>query len=281
MLAVADDLGVGLGGGHSGTHNTGLAMMQAALAVVGVRKAAGTGVDGGDALIVGGVGVTDASHHALGVQGSSVGGGTVTLGGHSALDDATTGSLLPLVEDFLGRVNQIGGVLRAHVLHGKEGALQVDALNAGAAEVGAAALVGLSDSSAGFLDLLNAVGKRRGQPAGGTATGELGRADIDALGIVIGSRVVIEAMDVGVDHTRRDPRSRVVLNLARGLVGLPGAKDAVFDHEIAAQLRACRQEELVSLNCVRAHMHSLLLKQLTVVMLIPSSRKTKSARPPL
>lgn len=120
--------------------------------------------------------------------------------------------------------------------------------------------VRLSDGGAGVLDLLDAIGERRGQPAGGAATGELGRADIDALGIVIGSRVVIEAVDVGVDHARRNPRTRVVLNLARGLIGLPGAKDAVLDHEVAAQLRACRQEELVSLNCVCAHMHSLLLK---------------------
>ena len=121
---------------------------------------------------------------------------------------------------------------------------------------GAAALVGLGDGGAGVLDLLDAIGERRGQPAGGAATGELGRADIDALGIIIGSRVIVEAVDVGVDHARCDPRPRVVPDLAGGLVGLPGAKDAILDHEIAAQLRACRQEELVSLNCVRAHLCS-------------------------
>ena len=161
--------------------------MQPALAVIGMRKAAGTGVDGGDALIIGGVGVTDAGHHALGVQRSRISSGTVALGRHGALNDATTRSLLPLVEDLLRGVNQISGVLRAHMLHGKEGALQVDALNAGTAEVGAATLVSLSDGGAGVLDLLDAIGERRGQPAGGAATGELGRADIDALGIVIGS----------------------------------------------------------------------------------------------
>ena len=90
----------------------------------------------------------------------------------------------------------------------------------------------------------------------GAPAGELGRADIDALGIAIGSRVVVEAVDVGVDHARCDPRPRVVPDLAGGLIGLPGAKDAVLDHEIAAQLRACRQEELVNLNCVRAHLCS-------------------------
>ena len=253
--------------------------MQPALAVIGMRKAAGTGVDGGDALIVGGVGVTDAGHHTLGVQSSRISSGTVALGRHGALNDATARSLLPLIEDLLGGIDKISGVLRAHVLHGKEGALQIDALNASTAEVGAATLVRLGDGGAGILDLLDAIGERRGQPAGGPATGELGRADINALGIVIGSRVVIEAMDVSIDHTRCDPRSRVVLNLARGLVGLPGAKNAILDHKIAAQLRACRQEELVSLNCVRAHMHSLLLKQLTVVMLIPGPCKNKK-RPP-
>ena len=161
--------------------------MQTALAVIGVRKAAGAGIDGGDALIVGGVGVTDAGHDALRVQSSRISSGTVALGRHGALNDATTRSLLPLIEDLLGGVDQVSGVLCAHVLHGKEGALQVDALNASTAEVGAATLVRLSDGGAGVLDLLDAIGERRGQPAGGTAAGELGRADIDALGIVIGS----------------------------------------------------------------------------------------------
>ena len=160
--------------------------MQTALAVIGVRKAAGAGIDGGNALIVGSVGVTDAGHDALRVEGGSIGGSAITLSGHGTLDDTSAGSLLPLVEDLLGGVNQVSGVLRAHVLHGKEGALQVDALNASAAEVGAATLVRLSDGGAGVLDLLDAIGERRGQPAGGAATGELGRADIDALRIVIG-----------------------------------------------------------------------------------------------
>ena len=187
VFAITDDLGVGLGRGHGSTHDTGLTVMQPALAVIGMRKAAGTGVDGGDALIVGGVGVTDAGHDALGVQSSRISSGTVALGRHGALNDATTRSLLPLVEDLLGGIDQVSGVLRAHMLHGKERALQVDALNASTAEVGAATLVRLGDSGAGVLDLLDAISERRGQPAGGTATGELGRADIDALGIVIGS----------------------------------------------------------------------------------------------
>ena len=161
--------------------------MQPALTVIGMRKAAGTGVDGGDALIVGGVGVTDAGHHTLGIQSSRISSGTVALGRHSALNDATTRSLLPLIEDLLGGIDKISRVLRAHVLHGKEGALQIDALNASTAEVRTATLVRLSDGGAGVLDLLDAIGERRGQPAGGAATGELGRADIDALGIVIGS----------------------------------------------------------------------------------------------
>lgn len=165
VLAVTDDLGVGLGRGHGSAHDTGLTVMQPALTVIGMRKAAGTGVDGGDALIVGGVGVTDAGHHTLGIQSSRISSGAVALSGHSALDDTPTGSLLPLVEDLLGGVDQISGVLCAHVLHRKEGTLKVDALDAGAAEVGAAALVSLSDSRAGVLDLLDAVGKRRGQPS--------------------------------------------------------------------------------------------------------------------
>ena len=187
MLAVADNLGVGLGGGHSSAHNTGLAVMQTALAVIGVRKAASTGIDGGDALVIRGIRVTDAGHDTLSVQGGSIGSSTIALGGHGALNDTSAGSLLPLVEDLLGGVDQVSGVLCAHVLHGKEGALQVDALNASTAEVGAAALVSLGNSGTGVLDLLDAIGERRGQPAGGTATGELGRADIDTLGIVVSS----------------------------------------------------------------------------------------------
>ena len=256
MLAVADDLGIRVGRGHGSTHNAGLAMMKATLAVVGVRKAAGAGVNGRSALVIGSVGVANAGHDPLSAQRRGIGGSAVALSGHGALNDAPTGSLLPLVKDFLGRVDQIGGVLRTHVLHGKERALQVDALNAGTTELGTALLIGLCNSGAGLLDLLHTVSKGRGQPAGGTATGELGRADVDALGIVIGRGVVIEAVDVGVHHTRRNPRPRVILNLASGLVGLPGAKDAVLDHKVATQLRPCRQKELVGLDSIRAHLSS-------------------------
>ena len=102
--------GVGLGRGHGSAHDTGLTVMQPALAVIGMRKAAGTGVDGGDALIVGGVGVTDAGHHTLGVQSSRISSGTVALGRHGALNDATARSLLPLIEDLLGGIDKISGV---------------------------------------------------------------------------------------------------------------------------------------------------------------------------
>ena len=256
MLAVADDLGIRVGGGHGSAHNARLTVMQAALAVVGMRKAAGARVDSRGALVIGSVGVTDASHHALGVQGSCVRGSSVALGRHGTLNDATAGSLLPLVKNFLGRINQKSGVLSAHVFHGKERALQVDALNAGTTELGTAFLVSLSDGSAGVLNLFHAIGKSCGQPAGGTASSELGRADVDALGIVISRGMVIEAVDVGVHHARRNPRARVVLDLAIGLIGLPGAKDAVFDHKIAAQLRPRRQKELVGLDSIRAHLSS-------------------------
>ena len=187
MFAVADNLGIGVGRGHSGPDDTGLAVMEATLAVIGMRKAAGASIDGGGALIIGGIGVANAGHDTLGAQSRGVSGSAIALGRHGALDDATTRSLLPLIKDLLGGIDKISGVLRAHVLHGKEGALQVDALNASTAEVGAATLVRLSDGGAGVLDLLDAIGERRGQPAGGTATGELGRADIDAHGIIIGS----------------------------------------------------------------------------------------------
>ena len=200
--------------------------------------------------------MADAGHYTLGVQGSCVRGSAVALGRHGALNDATAGSLLPLVKNFLGRINQKSGVLSAHVLHGKEGALKIDALDAGTAELGTALFVRLCNSGTGVLDLLHAIGKGRGQPAGGTATGKLGRADVDALGIVISRGMVIEAMNMGVHHARRNPCTRIIFDLTSGLIGLPGAKDAVLDHKVAAQLRPCRQKELVGLDSIRAHLSS-------------------------
>ena len=230
--------------------------MEATLAVIGMRKAAGASIDGGCALIIGGIGVANAGHDTLGAQSRGVSGSAVTLGRHGALDDTTAGGLLPLVKNFLGRVDQISGVLGAHVLHGKERTLQVDALNASTAELGPALFIRLCNSGTGVLDLLYAVGKGRGQPAGGTATSELSRADVDTLGIVIGRGMVIEAMNVGVHHTRRNPCTRIIFDLTSGLIGLPSAKDAVFDHEVAAQLRPRRQKELVGLDSIRAHLCS-------------------------
>ena len=142
------------------------------------------------------------------------------------------------------------------MLHGKERTLQVDALNTSTAELRSALFVSLCNGSAGVLDLLHTVGKGRRQPAGGTTTSELGRADVDTLGIVIGRGMVIEAMNVGVHHARRNPCTRIIFDLTSGLIGLPSAKDAIFDHEVAAQLRPRRQKELVGLDSIRAHLCS-------------------------
>jgi len=72
----------------------------------------------------------------FGAQSRGVSGSAIALGRHGALDDTTAGSLLPLIKNFLRRVNQISGVLGAHVLHGKERTLTYDecaaAINAGA-----------------------------------------------------------------------------------------------------------------------------------------------------
>ena len=256
MFAVANDLGIGVGRGHGSPDDTGLTVMEAALAVIGMRKAAGASIDGGGTLIIGGIRVANAGHDALCAQSRSISGSAIALGRHGALDDTTAGGLLPLVKNFLGRVNQISGVLGTHVLHGKERTLQVDALNTSSAELRSTLFVRLRNGSAGVLDLLHAVGKGRGQPAGGTTTSELGRADVDALGIVIGRGMVIEAMNVGIHHARRNPCTRIIFDLASGLIGLPSAKDAVFDHQEAAQLRPRRQKELVGLDSIRAHLCS-------------------------
>ena len=52
VLAVADDLGVGLRRGHGGTRHARVAVMQAALAVVGVHEAGCAGVDRRERLVV-------------------------------------------------------------------------------------------------------------------------------------------------------------------------------------------------------------------------------------
>ena len=256
MFAIADDLGIGVGRGHSGANNTGLTVMEAALAVIGMRKAAGASIDGGGTLIIGGIRVANAGHDALCAQSRSISGSTIALGRHGALDDSTAGGLLPLVKNFLGRVDQISRVLGTHMLHGKERTLQIDALNTSTAELGSTLFVRLCNGSAGVLDLLHTVGKGRRQPAGGTTTSELGRADVDTLGIIIGRGMVIEAMNVGVHHARRNPCTRIIFDLASRLIGLPSAKDAIFDHEVAAQLRPRRQKELVGLDSIRAHLCS-------------------------
>ena len=103
VFAVANDLGIGIGRGHSGADDTGLTVMQTTLAVVGMRKAAGASIDSGGTLIIGGIGVANAGHDALCAQSRGISGSAIALGRHGALDDTTAGGLLPLVKNFLGR----------------------------------------------------------------------------------------------------------------------------------------------------------------------------------
>ena len=229
-------------------------MVKAAHAVVSVDKAGGAGVHGGKRLLVGGIGVADGGHDALGVERGDVGLGAVTLGGQGALDDAAAGLLLPALEDLVAGIDEVLGVLGAHVLHREERTLEVDALDVRAAEARVAGVVGCGDGGAALADVLDTVGERRGHPRGGATTGELNARGVHAVGIGVDRGVAKEAVDVRVHHARRDPAARVVAHPdALGRLRAPGAKDPVAHGEVPAIDRGARQEEPVCLDCVRSH----------------------------
>ena len=73
-----------------------------------------------------------------------------------------------------GVLGLVLGALGAHVLLREEGPLQVDALDMGAGKLGTALLVGLGNGGAGRTNVLWALRERSGQPARGSATGQLG-----------------------------------------------------------------------------------------------------------
>ena len=96
------------------------------------------------------------------------------LGRQGALADAAAGGLLPVLEELDRGVDEVLGVLGAHVLLREEGALQVDALDMGAGKLGTTLLVGLGNGGAGRTNVLRALRERGGQPGRGSATGQLG-----------------------------------------------------------------------------------------------------------
>jgi len=229
-------------------------MVKAAHAVVGVDKAGGAGVHGGKRLLVGGIGVADGGHDALGVERGDVGLGAVTLGGQGALDDAAAGLLLPALEDLVAGIDEVLGVLGAHVLHREERALEVDALDVRAAEARVAGVVGCGDGGAALADVLDTVGERRGHPRGGATTGELDARGVHAVGIGVDRGVSKESVDVRVHHARRDPAARVVADLhALGRLGAPRAERAIAHGEEATIDGRARQEEPVGLDRIRCH----------------------------
>ena len=77
------------------------------------------------------------------------------LGRQGALLDAAAREALPLGEGLIAGVDEVRGVLRANMLAGEEGALEVDALDVGTHEVVSARLVGLRDGPAGAADALD------------------------------------------------------------------------------------------------------------------------------
>ena len=205
-----------------------------------------------------GVGVADGGHDAAGVERGDVVERAVLLGGEGALDDAAARPLLPAVEDLDARVDQEVGVLGADVRGREERALEEDARDARADEVLAATLVSLRDGGAGAADVLDGLGERGGNPRRRAGLGEVDARVVDAVGVAVGGRVVVEAVDVGVHEARADDAPREVVDLAAG--GLLGPPDelTVRDGEVAALHGCPRKDEPVGLYGKRAHYDSPL-----------------------
>jgi len=140
VLAIADDLGIGLGRGHGAPDGTRVAVMEAAHAVIGVHEDARTCGHPCHRLLVGGVGVADGALHTHGGSRNDVLRRTRALRCERTLAYGPPGSTLPSLEDLDPGIDQEGGVLGTDVFHREEGSLEEDALDAGTHEVTATRL---------------------------------------------------------------------------------------------------------------------------------------------
>ena len=244
VLAVADDLGIGLGRRHGATGHTRVAMMQAALAVVGVNEAAGTGIHRGERLVIGSVRMPDGRYHAACIERRDVLERTILLSRKRALHDAAAGLLLPAIEDLDRGIDEELGVLRAHVRRGEERPLKEDASDVRAHVVLAASIVGLRDGGASAADVLDGLGKGRGQPRRRARLGERYTRIVDSGGIAIGGRVVMEAVDMRIDKAGAHDGAGIFDDLARRLLGRPTRELPILDGEVATLHGGARQYEL-------------------------------------
>ena len=218
VVAVADELSVRLVRGHGAAKHARLALMQAAHAVVGVHEHGGTGINGGNALIVRGVGVTKRGHHALCGKARDVLWRLGVFGCQRTLANEAARPALPLREIVVRRRHQVLGVLGALVLLGEEGSLKVDARNASAHKVIVALVHRVRD----------------------------GRVDI-------GGRVVVEAVDVGVNQAGAHIGTRVVDNLAVRLLGREGPKATVGDGKVALSGEPTGENKVGGVDRIRCH----------------------------
>ena len=253
VVSVADELRVGLVRGHGAAEHARLALVQAAHAVVGVHEYGGTGVNGGDALIVRGVGVTKRGHHALGSKARDVLGRLGVLGRQRALANEAARPALPLSKVIVRRWHQILGVLGTLVLLGKEGSLKVDARNASAHKVIVALVHRVCDGLALVANVLNRVRERGGQPRRGATLCERHRGVVDAGGVDVGGRMVVEAVDVGVNQAGANVGTRVVNDLAVRLLCREGPKATVGDGEVALSGEPTGENKVSGMNRIRCH----------------------------
>ena len=243
VLAVADDLGIGVTCGHGAADDAWVAVMEAAHAVVGVHEDAGASRDRGKRLLVGGVGMPDGALHAHRRRSRYVFDRTRALGRESALADDAMGGALPSLEDLDLWVDEEGGVLGTDVLHREEGSLEEDALDARACEVGTTRVGRLEDRRAACAEVVHALGEGRREPGGGAATSELDAGDVHALGILVGGGVVEEAVDVRVHETGGHPLARRVDDVTLGTVRGERAELSIDDGQIAWAEDPARQYE--------------------------------------
>lgn len=256
MVAIADELGVGVLRDHSGTDDTWLAVMEAAHAVIGVNEAGSTGTDGAERLCIRCIGVTDSSDDTFGGELRDVLFRLVVLGSKSALHNHVVRALLPALVVSVGRRNEVLRVLGALVLVGEEGALEVDARHACAHEAIVAACAGVADGLALLGDVVHGIREGRRKPGGGAAAGKLERCGVQAFCIAVGRCMAEEAMDMGIDKAREtiaSPSSTISVSgfSSENLPNLPSLTAV----SLSRHLR--REDEVLCMQRVCCHGTSL------------------------
>ena len=157
---------------------------------------------------------------------------------------------MPGIEPGEVGVAEVLGVLGALVLLGEEGALEEDALDAGAL----AAMGGLGDARAGAAGLLEGGGQRGGQPARGSTTRELARDRAHAVRVAVHHIVAGETVDVGIDETGGDDGIAQIENLdTLGSLVTPCTEASILDGQVPALCETVGQHESPCFDGICAH----------------------------